>query len=402
MKRLLIAAAVAASAPADAIATMSGEVCRRGEDVRTIRVVAPGTVGTACDVEVQRADGSISIPYNANADRNFCRAMAAELASKLTFDGFACSTAASEAVENSLAGGDAPAPAAVATVTSVAPARSASANAATPAAMPMQADLSGVVAEERAALPPTTTLVQPPPVRAAPGAPETVAGAPVSAVAPEEASFGPPVDLTAAARPIAIKAPAPPRSSGARRLVGVQPAPEDILDPLVVAEAAAPAPASGTVAATTPAPTPAAPPAAGEARLASPQPVGRPIDDLIRNVIAANVAAWNEGNLEAFMAGYAKDSDTTLTVDGEVVKGHSSVRKYFAKESADAGAMGRLALTDLDVSHTADDVVTVVGRYAVARASGQAKGATTIVMKRIDGRWRISHETRTRELALKD
>lgn len=390
MKGLSILAVLAAMAPGLALTDPGGEVCRRGEDVRTIRVVSPGTVGAACDVEVQRADGSVSIPYNANVDRNFCRAMAAELASNLTFDGFSCSTALSQAVEDSLAGGAAPTPAAVATVAPVAPAP---AVAATPAAV----DLSGVVAEE-AAPQASSTLIQPP-VAPAPAADVgTANAAPVAAATAEEAAFGAPIDLTAAARPIAIKAPAPPRSTGARRLVGVQPAPEDILDPAIVAEASATA-ATAPVAPT--AGAPAAAQAAAQPSAPTP-PVGRPIDDLIRNVLAANVAAWNEGNLEAFMAGYAKDGDTTLIVDGEVVKGYSTIRKHFGKAIADAGSMGRLALSNLDVSVTADDVVTVVGRYALERTNAKSSGAATLVMKRIDGRWRVSQETRVKETALKE
>jgi len=82
------------------------EICRKGEDSRVIEILAPGTVGAACDVRYVRDGGAkVTTPYNANSDRNFCRARAAELVATLIAEGFECSTPALDAIEAALAGG---------------------------------------------------------------------------------------------------------------------------------------------------------------------------------------------------------------------------------------------------------------------------------------------------------
>jgi ketosteroid isomerase-like protein len=59
--------------------------------------------------------------------------------------------------------------------------------------------------------------------------------------------------------------------------------------------------------------------------------------------------------------------------------------------------MGRLTFSDLDVSMTAPEIATVVGRFAHEAGAERMAGAMTLVMKQIDGRWRIVQDTRVRD-----
>ncbi len=379
LKRMIMAATVLGLAPAVAQDGSRAESCRRGEDVRVIEVLTPGLVGSACDVRVTRDGGArVNTPYHANADGNFCRAMAAELASELTLEGFECSTAASGSVEAALAGGE---PAAA----PVPPAQFVLAE----LPLDQQAAQLGLDSAPAAATP-TPDASAPAPLTMAPiaDAPPAPADEPkpvsVAKAAPslegiietEEASETP-VMLTAGAQPSTERAPRP-NKNGAGRLVGAQPTLEDIIDVAAGAATTAVAPQLASTGALAP----------------------RSAETIVKGVMAANAAAWNEGNLAAYLGGYVDSDDVRLVADGAVATGFSGVRKHYETMLADGGAMGRLSFADLDVSMTAPDVATVVGRYALESGPKKSTGAMTVVLKQVDGRWRIVQDTRVRDAAV--
>jgi ketosteroid isomerase-like protein len=360
--------------PGEALA--QGEICRRGDEVRTIEILAPGTVGKVCDVRVTRDGGAqVNTPYHANADRNFCRAMAAELASQLTSEGYECSTAVTSAVEASLAGGDAPVDPIEGKLVELSLDQQAE-----------QLGLSGAPAAKAPAAPAAAPLAMAPiadPPKVPQSAPDPTPGPAPAVVADAARSIEDilapgepattPVILTEGAHPAAERAPRP-NKNGAGRIVGVQPSLEDIIDVSVAAnEAATPVAAS-----------------AG----ALPQ---RTAEDVVKGVLAANAAAWNEGNLAAFLNGYDQSAEVRLVNGPEIVTGINGVRKHYQTLVQGAGAMGRLSFSDLNVSMTAPQVATVVGRYAHESGPVKATGALTMVMKQVDGRWRIVQDTRIRD-----
>lgn len=376
LKVAFLASAAASFGLASAASAAEGaraESCRRGDDVRVIEVLTPGDVGSACDVRVTRDGGAkVNTPYHANADKNFCRAMAAELASELTLEGFECSTPLSGSVEASLAGGEvAPTPPPAEAVLTELP-------------LDQQAEQLGLDGAPAPAIPEAAPALvmapiadAPPPPKPEP-APEPAA---VAAAAPslegiinEEETSATPVVLTAGAQPALTRAPRPVKN-GAGRLVGAQPSLEDIIDVSVSAPD----------------------------RVVSPQPVAagalpsRSTEDIVKGVIAANAAAWNEGNLPAFLGGYDNSGDVRLVADGAIATGFGDVRRHYEQAVKDAGAMGRLSFADLDVTLTSTDVATVVGRYAHASGQQQSSGAMTVVLKQIDGRWRIVQDTRVKD-----
>jgi ketosteroid isomerase-like protein len=330
--------------------SIRAETCSKGADVRVIEVVSPGTVGVACDVVYSRDGGAnVAVPYNANVDKDFCRARAAELAANLIADGFDCSTAASQSLEASLAGGSA-----------------------APVAedAPLDVQLQQI-ANAEAPPAPADTLEQPQTIETADTSAQPIATEEAAKIAAPHAPADP-IQLAADARTSEFRAPRPPKSTGPGRIVGAQPSIDDIID-------VSTAPKAGS--------TPSAPTGGG----AIP---ARASDDIIRGVLSANAAAWNEGNLEAFMGGYADSDELTLIKDAAVTTGRRDVRKAFEQEIAANEGMGRLAFDDVEVSMTSPEIATVVGRYTLAHGVTISTGVMTLVMKQIDGRWRIMQDTR--------
>ncbi|MCB2113328.1 MAG: DUF4440 domain-containing protein [Parvularculaceae bacterium] len=406
------AAAQSAAAQPVAVQGAPGELCVKGDDRRIIEIAAPGKVGAACDVVYRRSSAArASVPYFANSDADYCSVKAAELAGNLIEQGFSCTANDADAREAALK--DAPGALATPSVdgedtlnaqladilnedaanTQSAPEthapieQSAPAQTTTAQSPPVQEqiaqepaqDIQATIAQEQLApapvQAPTPSPVQAPAQTLAQPAPES---APRAAEA-ENALPAEPVQLASDVKPSEFRAPEPPRSSGPGRLVGAQPTLEDIGDIIE-------APGEKIVSADAAIETAAA---ANEDGLPA-----RNVEDLIRNIFAANAAAWNEGNLDAYMRGYVNSAGVVYIENAVVTAGWAPLRKSFEKEISASGEMGRLSFDDLNVRMTTDDVATVVGKYTLARSQGAKTGVVTIVMNQVDGRWRISQETR--------
>ena len=122
----------------------------------------------------------------------------------------------------------------------------------------------------------------------------------------------------------------------------------------------------------------------------SDQPRSRP--EIIKAALAAQAAAWNEGDIEAFMEGYWRDADLRFVSGTEVSKGWTKTLKRYRDRYGNGAQLGQLTFEDLDVQMVTEDVAIVVGRFALARTEGNSSGLYTLVMKRFEGAWRIVHD----------
>jgi beta-aspartyl-peptidase (threonine type) len=113
-----------------------------------------------------------------------------------------------------------------------------------------------------------------------------------------------------------------------------------------------------------------------------------------RAVLDAQAAAWNRGDLLGFMDGYWRSDDLTFFSGDQVTKGwQATLDRYRKKYQSEGREMGQLAFTDLTVDLTGNDWAVVRGRWRLALKNGQTPGGLfTLVMRRIDGQWRIIHD----------
>ena len=85
----------------------------------------------------------------------------------------------------------------------------------------------------------------------------------------------------------------------------------------------------------------------------------------IRAVMVAQEAAWNRGDVDGFMNGYAR-SRTTVFVSGDTVtRGWQTVRDRYKKKYATAEQMGRLTFSDLEITPLGPDAAVVLGPLGV-------------------------------------
>jgi len=111
----------------------------------------------------------------------------------------------------------------------------------------------------------------------------------------------------------------------------------------------------------------------------------------IRQVLDDQVAAWNRGDIPAFMDGYDKSESTTF-ISATVTKGHAQVLANYLKRYPTREKMGVLKFTNLEIKLLGADYASVIGRFHLdrsAEAGGEASGIFTLVFHRTAQGWKV-------------
>lgn len=109
----------------------------------------------------------------------------------------------------------------------------------------------------------------------------------------------------------------------------------------------------------------------------------------IRAVLAAQTAAWNRGDLDGFMQGYANSLEATFVSGDEVTHGWRTVRDRYAKKYDSAEKMGTLTFSGLTITPICDDAALVLGSWSLERKEDQPHGKFTLLFRKLPEGWRI-------------
>jgi uncharacterized protein (TIGR02246 family) len=117
----------------------------------------------------------------------------------------------------------------------------------------------------------------------------------------------------------------------------------------------------------------------------------------IEAMLARAASNWNRGDLDAFVEDYLPGTATTYIGSRGVMRGPADIRAAYAPRFAPGGVRDSLSFQIVDVDPLAPDVLNVIATYILARRVGTrdsvtARGPTSLVMRRVDGRWRIVHD----------
>ena len=109
----------------------------------------------------------------------------------------------------------------------------------------------------------------------------------------------------------------------------------------------------------------------------------------ILNVLHTQEAAWNRGDIDAFMQGYWK-SDSLLFVGKEApAYGWQTTLDHYKKTYPDKAAMGQLAFNIIQVKVLDAKNAFVLGGWKLTREKDTPGGYFTLWFKKINGRWKI-------------
>lgn len=353
------------AAAADAAPTR----CQSGDDVRTVAVKSPGLIGAVCDVSYVRDAGTYEmIPFHANDDAEACIVEAGALVRQMVAEGFACV-------------GD--------LVASVGPSPTSSPTTSPTPSLPAEAAPVAAFARTDTGVAPAQRPVRTQTFVAADESSSDAADAP----RPQRATAAP-VNLVASLTPVSVNRTRMPRGKFGQLSGASVPAEAD--RPALYATDEAGADLSGDAHAgpsvdrldggALPSPLPSVPPATA---------------DIVGGVVRAQAAAWNEGNLRAFMDGYWNNDGLVLVSDAETRRGWNAVFRHYREAYGDrARDMGRLTLADLDVTLTDEDAATVEGRFCVTGGAAPGAGRFVLNLRQINGLWRIVRDETIADAAL--
>jgi len=112
----------------------------------------------------------------------------------------------------------------------------------------------------------------------------------------------------------------------------------------------------------------------------------------VRAVLDAQVTAWNQGDIDAFMDGYNKSDSTAFVDSSGILRGWQAVLDRYHKSYPNRQAMGTLTFLDLEITVLSPTAVLVLGRWQLQRQLGTPGGVFTLVFRKFPEGWRIIND----------
>jgi len=112
-------------------------------------------------------------------------------------------------------------------------------------------------------------------------------------------------------------------------------------------------------------------------------------------VLDAQVRAWNQGDIAAFMSGYLNSDSTRFVSAKGVTEGYQKVLERYLVAYPTKEKMGELSFSDLNIKHLSSEIAIVIGRWNLKRPEadgGNIGGYFTLIFQRTATGWKIIHD----------
>jgi ketosteroid isomerase-like protein len=110
------------------------------------------------------------------------------------------------------------------------------------------------------------------------------------------------------------------------------------------------------------------------------------------HILSKQQAAWNQGDIDAFMTAYWNSPDVTFSGSSGIIRGWDAVLARYKKSYADREAMGQLEFSQLEFRFLGRDSCLLLGHWHLTRAKGDVGGVFSLVWQRFPEGWRIIHD----------
>src|SRR4051812_37830806 len=99
----------------------------------------------------------------------------------------------------------------------------------------------------------------------------------------------------------------------------------------------------------------------------------------IRAVLQAQADAWNRGDVDGYMNGYARGDATEFVGGDTLTRGWQPVRDRYTKKYDSREKMGTLAFSEMRVAMLCADAALVTGRWKLRRKAEEPHGRFTLI-----------------------
>ena len=112
-------------------------------------------------------------------------------------------------------------------------------------------------------------------------------------------------------------------------------------------------------------------------------------ENKIKQILAEQTKAWNNGNIEGFMQGYWKNDSLMFIGKSGVTRGWQQTLENYKKGYPDTAAMGKLSFDLITVKKLSPEYFFVVGKWMLKRSIGDVSGHYNLLFRKIKGAWVI-------------
>ena len=109
----------------------------------------------------------------------------------------------------------------------------------------------------------------------------------------------------------------------------------------------------------------------------------------ITSVLSNQDAAWNGGDIDAFMQDYWKSEELRFASAGTINRGWQATLDSYIARYPDKATMGELSFSDLEIKILSHEYVQVFGHWKLVRENDTPGGLFTLLFQKIDGKWLI-------------
>ena len=120
-----------------------------------------------------------------------------------------------------------------------------------------------------------------------------------------------------------------------------------------------------------------------------------PPEEAVKAVLDTQVAAWNRGDIPAFLTGYMNSPDITFLGRAGVTRGYQGLLERYRRQYPTPASMGTLRFSELEVQMLSPGLALVLGKFELTRSAaggGDASGRFTLVFRLTGAGWKIIHD----------
>ncbi|HHF51825.1 MAG TPA: nuclear transport factor 2 family protein [Candidatus Aminicenantes bacterium] len=115
------------------------------------------------------------------------------------------------------------------------------------------------------------------------------------------------------------------------------------------------------------------------------------IQDTLNSIIKQQQTAWNNHDIEGFMAHYWQSEDMTFQSGDQRLYGWETLLNRY-KTNYTGEKMGTLTFSDIKIKVLSADSAYAIGRWMVKQEDTASNGVFTIIFKRFPSGWKIIHD----------
>ena len=112
----------------------------------------------------------------------------------------------------------------------------------------------------------------------------------------------------------------------------------------------------------------------------------------VQAVIDAQSAAWNRGDIEGYMDGYARSPNTVFVSGDTVTRGWQTVLDRYKKRYDSRDKMGTLTFSEIEIRPIGTDAAIVLGNWRLRRTNDEPHGKFSLFFRKTRQGWRIVHD----------